>query len=156
MRTVTAGKPAEAPSQPADVDARTGSARRQPLKPHPSFSYTSGLHPGPAATDSAPRVARGPPACSLLCLKAGAPLHASLNALLTNETTRPLGGDIYGKVERLRKMYVIFFFFSQGACGTPSRSLSADPGPRAVHGGGCSSPVEPALRYWRPGSEEKD
>lgn len=108
MRKVTAGEPVEAPFQPADVDAQqAGSARPQPLKPFPSPSHTSGLHPSPAATDSAPHVARGPRAdvpssCLPSAVKAGATLRASLHALIINKTMRPLGGDICVKVEKRR------------------------------------------------------
>lgn len=43
------------------------------------------------------------------------------------------------KVEKRRKMYVIFFFFPQGAFGTPPHSLPVDPAFLAGNNGGCSS-----------------
>lgn len=108
VRKVTAGEPAAAPFQPADVDARTEaracSHSNLPLRPR---TLPACIPAPPPLTP--PRAWPGdlmptclPLACPLLCLKAGATLHASLHALLIDKAMLHPGGDSGVKVEKRR------------------------------------------------------
>ena len=152
VRAAAAEEPSAAPST-AGRRQRT-SRKRAPATTQASLSARAHFRPRsrPASAGSAPRLARGPRSRVLLSqLPSVVPENRSDFTRFSVLTDHKKDDCIPLRVRAVWRLEangrcMLFFFFSRRLWNTLACAPAWAPGPRAVHSGGCSSPLEAALR----------